>query len=133
MRAFITGSTGLLGNNLVRLLCEQGYEVTALVRSRAKAARLFVGLNVSLVEGDMRDVAAFGAALEGCDILFHTAAYFREYFQPGDHWKTLEAINVKGTRTLLEEAERRGIQKVIYVSSSSVIGSQSSAAPGDES
>jgi dihydroflavonol-4-reductase len=133
MRAFVTGSTGLLGNNLVRLLCEQGYEVTALVRSRAKATRLFEGLNVSLVEGDMRDVAAFGAALEGCDILFHTAAYFREYYQPGDHWATLEAINVQGTLALLAEADRRGVKKVIYTSSNGVIGARPSGAPSDES
>jgi dihydroflavonol-4-reductase len=26
--------------------------------------------------------------LDGCDVLFHTAAFFRDYYQPGDHWKT---------------------------------------------
>jgi len=40
MKAFVTGSTGLLGNNLVRLLVEQGYDVKALARSRLKAERL---------------------------------------------------------------------------------------------
>ncbi|HEX9369413.1 MAG TPA: SDR family oxidoreductase [Roseiflexaceae bacterium] len=133
MRAFVTGSTGLLGNNLVRLLLEQGHQVTALVRSRAKAARLFAGLDVTLVEGDMRDVAAFGAALAGCDVLFHTAAYFREYYQPGDHWARLEAINVHGTVALLAEAERRGVKKVIYTSSNAVIGARPSGEPSDES
>ncbi len=131
MRAFVTGSTGLLGNNLVRLLLEQGHQVTALVRSRAKAARLFAGLDVTLVEGDMRDVAAFGAALAGCDVLFHTAAYFREYYQPGDHWARLEAINVHGTVALLAEAERRGVKKVIYTSSNAVIGARPSGEPSD--
>jgi dihydroflavonol-4-reductase len=133
MKAFVTGSTGLLGNNLVRLLVEQGYQVKALVRSRQKAERLFVGLDVEIVEGDMNNVRGFAHALEGCDVLFHTAAYFRDYFQPGDHWRILEEINVKGTNTLLTEAEQRGIKRVIYTSSSGVIGAQSSDLPGDES
>jgi dihydroflavonol-4-reductase len=133
MHAFVTGSTGLLGNNLVRLLREQGHQVTALVRSPAKAARLFAGLDVALVEGDMRDVAAFGPAMEGCDVLFHTAAFFREYYQPGDHWEAPEAINVHGTLALLAEAERRGVKKVIYTSSNAVIGARPSGEPSDES
>ena len=132
MKAFVTGSTGLLGNNLVRLLVEQGHQVKALARSREKADHLFADLNVTVVRGDMQDVSSFAPELEGCDVLFHTAAYFREYYQPGDHWKTLEEINVKGTRALLEEAQQRGIQKVIYVSSSSVIGSAASGTVGDE-
>jgi dihydroflavonol-4-reductase len=42
MRAFVTGGTGLLGNNLIRLLIEQGHEVKALVRSQRKAAQVLV-------------------------------------------------------------------------------------------
>jgi dihydroflavonol-4-reductase len=132
MHAFVTGSTGLLGNNLVRLLVQQGHQVSALVRSPEKAARLFADLNVQLVVGDMQDVAGFGPALAGHDVLFHTAAYFREYYQPGDHWQTLEAINIHGTVALLAEAERHGVKKVIYTSSNGVIGTRSSGEPSDE-
>ncbi|MEO7908605.1 MAG: SDR family oxidoreductase [Roseiflexaceae bacterium] len=132
MRAFVTGSTGLLANNLVRLLLQQGHQVSALVRSPEKAARLFAGLNVQLVVGDMQDVAAFGPALAGHDALFHTAAYFREYYQPGDHWQTLEAINIQGTIALLSEAERHSVKKVIYTSSNGVIGTRASGEPSDE-
>jgi dihydroflavonol-4-reductase len=132
MKAFVTGSTGLLGNNLVRLLVEQGHEVKVLARSRQKAARLFKGLPVTVVEGDMGYLSGWVNELEGCEVLFHTAAYFREYFQPGDHWQTLETINVKGTIKLLEEAERRGVKKVIYVSSTGVIGMKPDGKPGDE-
>lgn len=39
MRAFVTGSTGLLGDNLVRTLLQAGHEVWALVRSKEKATR----------------------------------------------------------------------------------------------
>ncbi len=115
MQAFVTGSTGLLGNNLVQLLVEQGYKVKALVRSKTKAAKLFGDLDVSLVEGDMLDIDSFASELVGCNVLFHTAAYFREYYQPGNHWEMLENINVKGTIKLLTAAEKQGIKKVIYL------------------
>ncbi len=136
MQAFVTGSTGLLGSNLVRLLAQEGYHVKALARSKKKADAVFSGIDpkaITVVTGDMQDVTSFASELAGCDVLFHTAAYFRDYYQPGDHWKTLEEINVKGTINILIEAEQRGVKKVIYVSSSGVIGAKPGNAPGDES
>ncbi|USK31954.1 NAD(P)H-binding protein [Bacillus sp. F19] len=56
MRAFVTGSTGLLGNNLVRLLVEKGWEVKALARSAKKAEKMLDGLYVEVVTGDLLDV-----------------------------------------------------------------------------
>ncbi len=136
MQAFVTGSTGLLGSNLVRLLVQEGYHVKALARSKKKADAVFSNIDpeaITVVTGDMQDVTSFASELVGCDVLFHTAAYFRDYYQPGDHWKTLEEINVKGTINILTEAEQHGVKKVIYVSSSGVIGAKSGNAPGDES
>lgn len=72
------------------------------------------------------------SCVAGCDVLFHTAAYFREYYQPGDHWKTLEAINVAGTMQLLAAAEQHGVSKVIYTSSNGVTGAPVAGQPGDE-
>jgi dihydroflavonol-4-reductase len=132
MKAFVTGSTGLLGSNLVRLLVEQGHQVKVLARSKEKASQVLENLDVTVVRGDMLRVQDFASELEGCDVLFHTAAYFREYYQPGNHWQLLEDINVKGTIQLLEEAEKHGIQKAVYVSSSGVIGMKPGGRPGDE-
>jgi dihydroflavonol-4-reductase len=133
MKAFVTGSTGLLGNNLVRLLVEQNHEVKALVRSKEKAAKIFGDLPIDYVVGDMEDVAAFSPEMQGCDVLFHTAAYFREYYEKSkDHWQILENINIKGSVKILEEAEKRGIKKAIYVSSSGTIGLKPDGSPGDE-
>ncbi len=135
MNTFVTGATGLLGGNLVRLLIAQGHTVKALVRSQEKARKLFgTTQGITFVQGDMEDVGKFSDALEGCDILFHTAAYFREYYGAGDdHWHRLEAINITGTMQLLDAAERAGIRKTIYVSSSGVIGKRTDGQPGDES
>jgi dihydroflavonol-4-reductase len=133
MKAFVTGATGLLGTNLVRLLREQGHEVRALVRSRDKAEKAFAGLGVETVLGDMGEVPGFAGALSGCDVLFHTAAYFREYYQPGDHWPDLERINVRATVDLLTEAARRGVRTAVHTSSSGVVGPGPGGEPGDES
>ncbi len=133
MKAFVTGSTGLLGSNLVQVLLKSGYEVKALARSKEKAARFLKEPEIEIVVGDMENVAGFANQLAGCDLLFHTAAFFRDYFQPGDHWQTLQNINVKSTINLLDEAEKRGIKKATYVSSSGVLANRPDGSASDES
>src|SRR5712692_8359732 len=132
MRAFVTGATGLLGSNLVHALLSQGHQVRGLVRSKEKAVRVFPSGQVEFITGDMSDVAAFAPSLAGCDALIHTAAYFREYYQPGDHKAILEKINVQGTINLLIAAEKAGVKKAIHISSSGVIGLKPDGSPGDE-
>jgi dihydroflavonol-4-reductase len=132
MQAFVTGSTGLLGNNLVRALLDQGYEVKALARSQRKAEVLLGDTAAQIVIGDMDNVGAFADELEGCDVLFHGAAFFREYYQPGDHWATLKRINVDAVIEIFEAAEARGVRRAIFVSSSGTVGVGPNGAPGDE-
>lgn len=132
MKAFVTGSTGLLGNNLVRLLVANGHEVKGLIRSESKAERLLGDLDVELVKGDMRLVTEFAPELAGCDVVFHTAAYFREYYQPGDHHEALQEINVHGTIELMTEADRHRVPCFIHVGSAGTIGLKPDGSPGDE-
>lgn len=134
MKAFVTGSTGLLGSNLVNLLLAQGFEVKALARSVEKAERI-LGKNTraQIIVGDMEAVDGFADKLNDCDVLFHAAAYFREYFGPGNHWDMMKKINVDGTIQILSEAEKRGVKKTIYVSSTTVIGKTANGQPSDES
>lgn len=132
MRAFVTGSTGLLGNNLVRILLAAGYDVLALARSKEKAQLQLGDTAARVVVGDMEDVAAFAAALDGVDVLFHTAAYFREYYTPGDHAAKVDRINVTGTMELARAAQSRGVKKMVDTSSSGIIGCKPDGAPGDE-
>src|SRR5580700_2809041 len=133
MRAFVTGATGLLGSNLVKTLLEQGHEVRGLVRSPEKAQRIFADGKIDLVTGNVRDVATFAQALAGCDALFHTAAYFREYYQPGNHKAMLEKINVQGMIDILIAAEKHGVKKAVHISASGVIGRKPDGSAGDES
>lgn len=130
--AFVTGATGLLGNNLVRALLAAGFSVKALVRSPAKGQQQFAGLQgVELVPGDMADVAAFAPALQGCDVVFHTAAFFRDNYKGGSHWPQLQRINVDGTRMLIGQAYRAGIRCFVQTSSIAVLNGDPGA-PIDE-
>ena len=123
MKIFVTGSTGLLGSNLVRSLHDHGHQVSALVRSPEKA-RALLGSRARLVEGDMTAVSRFAPALAGCDALMHAAAYYSEHYQNGKHTDRAGLVNVKGTATLLEAAVRHGIRNIVYISSSGVLESQ---------
>ncbi|MGO4744868.1 SDR family oxidoreductase [Serratia quinivorans] len=123
--AFVTGATGLLGNNLVRELIAQGYAVKALVRSLEKGRQQFGATKgIELIAGDMADVASFAEQLQGCDVLFHTAAYFRDNYKGGNHWAKLKAVNVGGTEHLLEQAYRSGIRRFVHTSSIAVLNGE---------
>ncbi len=125
--AFVTGATGLLGNNLVRELVARGVRVKALARNRLKAEAQLQGLSgVEIVVGDMSDVAAFAAHLTGCDVVFHTAAFFRDNYKGGSHWDELKRINIDGAAALVAAAGAAGIGRFVHVSSIAVL----SGAPG---
>ncbi len=64
MKVLVLGATGGTGRLIVREAVAKGYEVVALVRSKANAAGL---TGAELVEGDGRDEAALTRAIAGCD------------------------------------------------------------------
>ena len=120
--AFVTGATGLLGNNLVRELLSRGVRVKALARSRAKAELQFAGLpGLEIVEGDMLAVPGFASALAGVDVLFHAAAHFRDSYTGGNHWEELRATNIEGARNLLSAAYDAGVRRAVMTSSIAVL------------
>jgi dihydroflavonol-4-reductase len=79
--AFVTGSTGLIGTSLVRLLVEKGHEVRALARDRRKSAEAFAGLDVEVVEAT--SPRGRFAAPHQLRRALHAAAYFAVYYRPG--------------------------------------------------
>jgi dihydroflavonol-4-reductase len=133
MRVFVTGATGLLGGNIVNALLAAGHAVRVLARNPSKTAGLYVPGDVSVVQGDVTAIDGFAAQLDGCDLLVHAAAYFREYYAPGDHWDLLYRTNVDGSRDLLDAAARHAVAKVVYISTSGLIGPPAAGHVSDES
>ena len=119
--AFVTGATGLLGNNLVRALLKEDIQVTALVRSEEKARKQFGDLPIQIVKGDILEPESYRDYLADCDSLFHTAAFFRDNYKGGKHWQELYNTNIIGTNNLLEAAYEAGIRQFVHTSSSVVL------------
>jgi len=122
--ALVTGATGLLGSNLVRKLVESGVTVRALARSKEKAQKLFRSLGLEIAVGDINDPKTFVDRLSGVDIVFHTAAYFRDNYKGGNHWDQLYTTNVAGTANLLKECYQAGIRRFVHISSTAVLRGQ---------
>ena len=122
----VTGATGFLGSNLVRALLVRGYQVRALARDPDKARAL--PAEVKTLIGDICDVDVLKSLVEGCDWVFHTVSNFRTASGPPESY---EAINVEGTRRLLEAANAAGVSRVVHVSTIGVHGDVKQS-PADE-
>jgi dihydroflavonol-4-reductase len=115
----ITGATGFLGSNVCEYLSSQGYSLKALARSTSDTSFLET-LGVDIVRGDVSDLAAVRAAMQGCDYVVHAAAHFRLWGPPEPFIKT----NVDGTHAVLEAALAAGVKKFIHISTIIVVGPQ---------
>jgi nucleoside-diphosphate-sugar epimerase len=133
-RVLITGATGLLGSNITTMLLAAGAEVTALVRSRERASRLLPAhQRLRLLEGDITRVSGFAAQLRGTDAIIHTAAYFREYYQPGGNDPArLRSVNVDAVEQLLRAAADAGVPALVHISSATTVGTRADGQPSDE-
>jgi dihydroflavonol-4-reductase len=128
MRALVTGGTGFIGGRVVDTLLHHGYEVTALVRTPARAASL-EERGVTLAPGDVTDIESVRAALKDQDSVFHIAAYYALGVSDRDQ---MFAINVGGTENVMNAALEAGTPKVLYCSSQAVLGSVAAGSIGDE-
>jgi nucleoside-diphosphate-sugar epimerase len=116
-RYFVTGATGFIGGELTKQLIGRGHQVVALVRSPEKAA-LLKTLGVELHAGDITDRDSVRGPMKGVDGVFHVAAWYRV----GVTDPAAEAVNVGGTRNVLETARDLGIPRVVYTSTVGVFG-----------
>ncbi|MDB4928320.1 MAG: UDP-glucose 4-epimerase [Myxococcaceae bacterium] len=116
MNILLTGATGKVGSRLAQRLSQRGDQVRALVRDRARAARL-LGERVELVEGDLLDAASLAAAVRGVDAVVHCAAFFRGATDEQAH-----AVNDLGTRHLADAARRASVRRFVFTSTGLVYG-----------
>lgn len=112
----VTGATGFVGWHVARKLVEQGVRVRALARDPARLREL---PEAQPVRGDLRDRASLQQAVEGCGVVYHVAADYRLWTrEPQEMYRS----NVEGTRSLLEAAQKAGVERVVYTSTVGCIG-----------
>jgi dihydroflavonol-4-reductase len=96
---------------------------------RGSDRRNLQGLAVDVAEGDLTDAASLGAAVRGCQAVFHVAADYRLWVPDP---KPMYAANVDGTRAVLEAAMRAGVDRIVYTSSVATLGLRPDGQPADE-
>jgi UDP-glucose 4-epimerase len=126
MKALVTGGSGFLGHHIIRELVKQGIKTTgfdrALPPDGMKASP--DGL-LDFRKGDILDRKALPDAMEGCDLVFHTAAIADIDEARKIPAKTME-VNVVGTANCLEAAEKAGVTRFLLASSVYTAGNRGS-------
>jgi nucleoside-diphosphate-sugar epimerase len=112
MRALVTGATGKVGNAVARALAARGDEVRALVRDPVRAAAALPG-GVEAVRGDVTDPGSVRAAAEDCELVFNAMGIPEQWLADEGEF---ERVNAIGSETVVREAARAGVRRVVHTS-----------------
>src|SRR5215510_13855623 len=122
----VTGASGFVGSAISNAAHAQGYRVRVLVRR--SSPRTNIAPTDEVVVGDICDRASLAAALRGVRYLVHAAADYRLWSPAPDE---IIRTNVEGTRAIMEEALRAGVERIVHTSSVATLALRDGA-PADE-
>ena len=123
-RALVTGGAGCVGSNLVVELLRRGWQVRALDDFSAGKHEHLKGISsdrFELREGDIRNLQVCEQACRDMEYVFHQAA-IRSVSRSMDDPQATNEVNVRGTLNMLQAAQKAGVRRFVYASSSSVYG-----------
>lgn len=126
MTTVVTGASGHVGANLARALLARGRSVRAVVR---RDTRGIDGLALERAPGDVLDPESLDAAFLGADVVFHLAASIAI---AAESPRSVEAVNVAGTRNVVEACIRRGVRRLVHFSSIHALSAHPTDEPIDE-
>lgn len=115
---FLTGGNGFVGLNIAAQLVAQGFKVHAYVRPDSDAKYL-EELPVTLFRGNLTDVDAVAAAMDGCRYVIHTAGNTSCYQKD---LPVLQATNVQGTESIVNAAVKADVERLVFTSTTSTVG-----------
>lgn len=114
----VTGGCGFLGSWIVRQLVEEGAKVRVLAVPGESRENL-AGVDVEIVEGDVRSREDAERAVRGVETVFHAAAIYQDWAPDPT---LMYDVNMRGTFTMMEAARRAGVEKVVYTASIVSVG-----------
>jgi len=122
MKILITGGAGFIGSHLAEQLLTSGHHVRVLDNlSTGKRSNLPADDVLEFIQGDIRDINAVQAAVNGVDAIVHLAAVASVQASVDDPLST-HATNFDGTLNLLEAARHAGVRRFLYASSAAIYG-----------
>jgi nucleoside-diphosphate-sugar epimerase len=113
----VTGASGFVGGQLARRLLREGYQVRCLVRPTSDVSAL-PARELELVTGDLTAPETLARAVEGCRYVFHCGAMVSDWGSAEE----IQAVNVGGTRALLDACARASVTRLVHISSTDVYG-----------
>ncbi|MGA1530880.1 MAG: SDR family oxidoreductase [Kiritimatiellia bacterium] len=119
----ITGGAGFIGSNVAHHLIQKGEQVRILDNFLTGRRENLSGIEdkIELVEADLCDRDAVGAAVQGVRYILHFGALPSVIRSVEDPWSA-NAVNIDGTLNLLLAARDAGVDRLVFSSSSSVYG-----------
>lgn len=126
MLAAVTGPTGLVGANLVRMLLERGVQVRALTYGDLRALD---GLDIECVECDVLDREAVQRGVSGADIVYHVAAAITMADRSDP---PAERVNETGARNVAMACLDSGVRRLVHFSSMTALAPGPNGLPLDE-
>ena len=128
MRVLVTGANGFTGGHLARTLAYRGYQVRGLVR-RADQAEALHTAGVDAVVGDLKQRRTLERAVDQIEIVYHTAAIYRQAGLPVDEYR---AVNVAAVRMLIEVSAAAHVKRLVHCSTVGVHGDVKSPPASEE-
>lgn len=114
MKVLVTGGTGVVGKSVVTELLKRGHRVRLLSRNANEDAGNWGDSDsVEAWPGSVSNTSETRGSADGCDLVLHVAGIVAE--SPPE--TTFKTVNVDGTKNMIDEAERAGVGRFIYVSS----------------
>lgn len=128
-KTLVTGGSGFIGSHVVRALAKRGDDLRLLARRGSDLEHL-AGIEFERTTGDITDRRAVRRAIKGVEQVFHIAG--STSMQRAARERVFE-VNVSGTRNVVEEAMRAGVERVIHTSSAGALGPAQPGGTVDES
>lgn len=122
-KVLVTGAAGFLGSALVDKLCRSDHHVRVVLHDSTHP--ISRSQNVETVTTDIRDAKQVQEIADGCGAIVHLAAKVHAIDDSGAG-KDYEAVNVEGTRHILDAAVRSGVNRIVFASSVKVFGEETS-------
>jgi len=122
MKTLVTGATGFVGVHLVSDLAERGAPCRCLVRPTSDRSKLAGLPGVEFFEGDVTEPETLAGLAEGVRTVFHLCAEGHVSAISKEAHRRFVDVNVGGTRNVLKECARSGVERFVHFSSTAAMG-----------